>query len=510
MLKLSLLIEARERVTGTVRRIRSAIGGMARDGERDTNRLGRSMDRLGSSAGRVNRSFTFAGARAGLTATIRKVRELAGRAGMRGLELAARGAGFAIGRTLRAAGGLALRGAAIAAGGAGLLGGWLTGGVIGVGSKFEQFQIVLENTEGSALKAKRAMAWVKDFSKRTPYELEDVMEAFVALKAFGIDPTAGALESLGNASSGMNKPLMQAIEMMADAQTGEFERLKEFGVRAKQTGDKVAFTYMKAGREVTVTSRKSAAEIQRALMGIFDARFGGMMDRQSRTLAGLWSNLKDSFTNFQLDIANAGIFDWVKNRIQIVLDKVSELARSGKLQEWAEKISAWMERAGDKVWDFATKTDWNKLGSDLMMIAGAIRDVASAVNWLTTSLRQLPSLPDILSLAPSNWPSLFSRGGGFLPSFGRGSGAPSRPAPAPRRMPGGAPGWSVRGGRGAPALGPAMRQRPLVTQQRAEVGGKLDITVRTAPGTTASVNRLATNNRKVPLVVNRGALPLGA
>jgi hypothetical protein len=38
----------------------------------------------------------------------------------------------------------------------------------------------------------------------------------------------------------MGKDMMQMIEAVADASTGEFERLKEFGIKASKQGDQVA------------------------------------------------------------------------------------------------------------------------------------------------------------------------------------------------------------------------------------------------------------------------------
>jgi len=52
----------------------------------------------------------------------------------------------------------------------------------------------------------------------TPYPTE-VTDAFVKLKAYGIDPQAGALLAAGNAASAMGKGLNQAVEAIADAQT---------------------------------------------------------------------------------------------------------------------------------------------------------------------------------------------------------------------------------------------------------------------------------------------------
>jgi phage tail tape-measure protein len=453
MLKVSLLIQMVEKVTAPVRRIRAAVRGMSRDGQRDISRFDRAMNRLRGTAARVGTAFRFANVRSSLASLMTQIRILSGRAGMRGLELAARGAGFAVMRTLRMAGGFAVRGALLAGGGLGVLGGFLTAGVIKTASKFEQFQVILENTEGSAAGAKKAMAWVQDFAQRTPYELDEVMRAFVQLKAYGIDPVNGTLESLGNAASGMGKDLMSAIEMIADAQTGEFERIKEFGVKAKVAGDQVTFTYMKAGKEIKKTAKNSAIDIQHALLGIFDERFKGMMDRQSLTVAGMWSNIQDAFTKFQKSIADAGIFDWVKGKLTVLLDKINELAKSGELQAWAEKISKWMERAGQKVWDFATKTDWVKLGSDLSEVGNAIMNVAKAVNFLARNMNMLASGGTIgfkLMRLFQYIPGAAIPGAAILPSFFGGPRSPpaggGASGPAPR-------GNGLRGLRGFPAPG---------------------------------------------------------
>src|SRR3546814_7160434 len=60
----------------------------------------------------------------------------------------------------------------------------------------------------------------------------------------------------------------------------------------------------------------NAAAINKAIRDIADDRFSGMMDRQSRTIKGLWSNLLDMLANFQLDVADRGFFDVVKGKVQ--------------------------------------------------------------------------------------------------------------------------------------------------------------------------------------------------
>lgn len=364
-MKLSLILEAIDRATAPVRKVERSVDRLARGG---FGRLEGAMRKVDQ----VEKRILGAGFRARLVAFEHRMERLVRVGGRWALEKGAYGAGVAIGWTIRKMGELLLRIGQLGVVGAGIGIGFLTKGVIATASKFEQFQVVLENTEGSADKARKAMAWVKDFAKSTPYEIGDVMEAFVALKAYGIDPADGSLRSLGDAASGMGKGLMQAVEALADAQTGEFERLKEFGIRASKQGQQVTFTYQKAGKEITRTARMSAVEINHALTGILNERFAGMMDRQSRTVAGMWSNLMDMITNFQLDIGSAGFFDVVKSKLQSVLDLVNAAAKDGRLEAWAKRISAQLENMVKLAFSFTEGKKWEQLTKDINDLTAAL------------------------------------------------------------------------------------------------------------------------------------------
>lgn len=63
-----------------------------------------------------------------------------------------------------------------------------------------------------------------------------------------------SLTNLGDIASSQGKPISQAVEAFNDAITGEFERLKEFGIVAKSNGDKVALTFRGQTVEVKKTS----------------------------------------------------------------------------------------------------------------------------------------------------------------------------------------------------------------------------------------------------------------
>ena len=231
-------------------------------------------------------------------------------------------------------------------------------GFVDTGSKFEQYQATLETVLGSQAKAKAAMAWVNDFANVTPYELDQVTEAFVKLTAYGMDPMDGTLKKLGNAASGMGKDLDSAIEMMADAQQFQFERLKEFGIQSNQVGNKVIFTYHKAGKEMTKTVQKNGQDVKAALLDIFEGNFAGAMDKQSQTLAGILSNIRGSWATFQLKVDQGGVFDRLKGKLQGFMDWLGDKKNQSKINEWAGRVSDSLGRLLDSVVNMATSIDW--------------------------------------------------------------------------------------------------------------------------------------------------------
>ena len=138
------------------------------------------------------------------------------------------------------------------------------GKVVSVQREFDVLNSSLKTVTGSSAAAEREMAWLKDFAKETPFGLAQATQGFVKMKALGLDPTRAALTSFCNTASAMGKDLNQMIEAVADASTGEFERLKEFGIKAKKEGDQVSLTF----QGVTTTIGNSAREITQYLENI--------------------------------------------------------------------------------------------------------------------------------------------------------------------------------------------------------------------------------------------------
>jgi hypothetical protein len=181
-------------------------------------------------------------------------------------------------------------------------------GVITVGTQFETLRARLKTVEGSAEGAERAFARIQEFTKTTPFQLDEVTTAFVRLKSLGLDASQQSLSAFGNLAAAQGKSIIDFIEAVADASTGEFERLKEFGIKASSQGEQVAFTF----KGTTTTVGKNADEIQAFLRGLGETEFAGAMEEQMATTAGAISNLKDTFFTFLDTVAQMGVLDEFK------------------------------------------------------------------------------------------------------------------------------------------------------------------------------------------------------
>jgi hypothetical protein len=186
--------------------------------------------------------------------------------------------------------------------------------LVKVASTFETQQSILLTLEGSGKKAQESFKWIQDFAAKTPYELEEVTNAFLKAKAYGIDPTNGTLKTLGDTASGMGKSITDAVEAMADAMTGENERLKEFGVKGSAIGDKIGYSWTdSSGKAKHIIIENNTEIIQSTLSAIFNSKYENAMQQQMNTWKGLTSNLSDNYTNFLNTVAtNSGLFDAMK------------------------------------------------------------------------------------------------------------------------------------------------------------------------------------------------------
>ena len=258
--------------------------------------------------------------------------------------------------------------------------------LVNVQREFDVLNAGLITATGSSEKAAVAFEALRDFAANTPYDLNQAVEGFTKLVNLGLDPSERALKSYGNTASAMGKDLSQMIEAVADATTGEFERLKGFGIKAKQQGDQVSLTF----RGVTTSIGNNAAEIEKYLTNLGENEFAGAMETRMDSLDGALSNLGDTWDQLFLTISQSGIGDAIEDAVRLAIDALEELTAmiaSGQMEALLKSQTvqweAWgtdIERSIDIVTQFIKDNfgEWEDEGQ-------------SVVDFLINAFKELPS-----------------------------------------------------------------------------------------------------------------------
>ncbi|MNK76845.1 hypothetical protein D3C87_964230 [compost metagenome] len=198
-----------------------------------------------------------------------------------------------------------------------------TKSVIDASAEYQKFDAVLSNTLGSQALASIKMQELATFAAQTPFGINELTASFVKLANAGFKPTGDEMRKLGDLASSTGKSFDQLAEAILDAQTGEFERLKEFGVRAKDAGDSVIFTY----KGVQTQVEKTSGAIREYITNLGAAEgTSGSMAKISETLGGKISNLGDNWDQMLISVGKNtdGVFTASINVISEAISKITQ------------------------------------------------------------------------------------------------------------------------------------------------------------------------------------------
>jgi hypothetical protein len=162
--------------------------------------------------------------------------------------------------------------------------------VFNLTAKFEKYETVLKNALGSQDKATAALKMLKDIAATTPFSLDEMTASFNKMVNRGLLPTSGEMKKLSDLAASQGKSFDQLTEAVLDAQMGEAERLKEFGIKMKKEGDNVSLSFK--GQTTNVKNNEKAIYEAIVAMGEYNG-VAGVTSEVSDKLAGKQSNLGD-------------------------------------------------------------------------------------------------------------------------------------------------------------------------------------------------------------------------
>lgn len=258
-------------------------------------------------------------------------------------------------------------------------------------SQAEQVEVAFTTMLGSAEQAKALMGQIRDFAASTPFQQDELVQAARQLSAFGVQagdiiPT---MRMLGDISAGIGAPITEIAELFGKAKVQGrlfMEDINQFQGRGIPILQALADTMGVAVdqvREMVSNGQVGFYELQGAFKSLTGegSKFGGMMEKQSETLVGMWSTIKDQVSQMALE--------WGEVLLPIVKEVVS----------WIRGISTYLlaavkglkELAGYKVPDIELPKE------DFSALRGGVQEIADTMSGASEKVKE--DFLDVASIA---------------------------------------------------------------------------------------------------------------
>jgi len=214
--------------------------------------------------------------------------------------------------------------------------------VIGTNVTGEKLQTQLLTLEGTEEAARAAFKRIEDFAIATPFQIEEITEAFIRLRGQGLDPTNESLALLADFASAKAGRIDELVAAATQAAFGETERLKAFHVAAQVAGNQITLTY----GNMTRTVGRNAREVVQFLEDVSRQNFAGAAAREMQTLGGAFSNLEDSLGKLARAIGAAGLNREIQGLAQAITALADTTTGSSSLSGWVRTVVDLMKDLG--------------------------------------------------------------------------------------------------------------------------------------------------------------------
>lgn len=217
----------------------------------------------------------------------------------------------------------------------------------------EGYRLQLETATKDTQKASEIMQYAINLANKTPFEGGELVEGASKFEAMGMAAQKW-LPLAGDMAAATNKSFDQATEALIDAQNGELERLKEFGItKAKilEQGEKMFAGVQLVNNQGQIVNQEKFNE---ALVALMQDRFAGGMEKQASTMKGLWSTVTGvtksalaTITGITTDgsIRSGSALDLLKSKVQLLAGKLEQWQQDGTLDRIAQQFDQGLAKA---------------------------------------------------------------------------------------------------------------------------------------------------------------------
>lgn len=212
--------------------------------------------------------------------------------------------------------------------------------IFNVRSQFQQLEISFTTMLGSEQRAGALMNQLVQTAAKTPFDMSSITNGAKQLLAYGTaaNEVNDILVHLGDISAGLNVPLNDLVYLygttMSQGRMYTMD-LRQFMGRGIPMAEELGKIMGKTTQEVqqAVTDGKVGADlVKKAIINMTEegGKFGGLMEKQSTTLQGKWSNIGDSVDQMfnELGKKSQGIFGTGLDLISSLVDNWQTLVKT--------------------------------------------------------------------------------------------------------------------------------------------------------------------------------------
>lgn len=283
-------------------------------------------------------------------------------------------------------------------------------------ANMEQQKVAFTSMLGSAEKAQKLLDQMQTFAASTPFQLNEIVDAGKKLVAFGenAENVTKTLGKIGDVAAGLGIPLGELTEIYGKArvqQTLYAEDLNQLagrGIPIFEELGKVMNVNSNEVKKLGSEGKISFSMLEQVFGNLTSAggKFAGLMDAQSQTLAGKWSNFNDQIDKTLLLVGDrmapaAGeavtMFSLLAKRINDSLEASNRLyaeQKSAGMMSGFAQINATLDGTVDRLQ--AMRGHNAELVNDIHIIIDGWGDASGSVDEMNAKYGKLQTAANLL------------------------------------------------------------------------------------------------------------------
>lgn len=352
---------------GAQKRIEDELGGVSTDAA--GSKIGKGLgESIGSSLD--------------LSSVSQKMQDVGGKLSDVGSKMMGIGAGLTAGVTVPVAGATAAIG----------------GFALKTASAAETTEISFTTMLGSSEAALDMMEELADFAAHTPFELSGLQTATRQLLAYGftaedvipmLTAVGDATAALGTGQAGIESVTRALGQMQTRGKVSaeEMLQLTEAGIPAWEYLARAIGTDTAGAMDAVTKGAVSASEGIDAIVSGMENDFGGMMEEQSKTVEGLFSNLSDAIEQPLMKLRETDAYEHFAEALSDVVDSAGPFVESllPHMEKGLDGAANLLDKASDAMDSFAEMSEEGQ--ANILGVVAAAAGAGPALTVLGGALR---------------------------------------------------------------------------------------------------------------------------